>query len=187
MIAIVIDVFLLQKDVRIVVVVKHSLSRFQHGNALAVRSGSIKQKCRAGWAHYFENLRRGNVFDFIVAHWPRMLLSMSAFDVIECATANIGEIKSQFYFSRNLFTGLIIPSVSVPSMKISFRRQRLPTLGFVQLEVVTEIATQNLFDQRVKRKINESLIEKQDIFDHVPVGFSLLITIEVVPAQSAQL
>src|ERR1700682_5079769 len=126
MIAIVIDVFLLQRHMRVVVVAKDSPPRFQHGNSLTVCSGSIEQKCRAGRSQHFENLRRGNVLDFIVAHWPRMLLSMSAFDVVERATANIGEIKSQFYFSRNLYTGLIVPGVSVPAMKISFSGQRLP-------------------------------------------------------------
>src|SRR6267143_4035084 len=160
MIAIVVNVFLLQRNMRVVVVVKDSLPWFQHGHSLTVCSGSIKQKCRADRSHYFENLRRGDVLDFVVPHWPRMPLSMSTFDVVERATANIGEIKRQFYFSRNLFTGLIVPGISVPAVKISFRRQRLPTLGFVQLEGVTEIEGQNLFDQRVKSKIDKSLIEQ---------------------------
>jgi len=33
--------------------------------------------------------------------------------------------------------------------------------------------------------INESLIQQQNILDHVPVGLGFLIAIEIIPAESA--
>jgi hypothetical protein len=115
-----------------------------------------------------------------------MLPAMRAFDVVEGPTANIREIEGQFYFSGNFCTCLIVPGVSVPAMKIPFGRQRLPTLCLVQFKLVSEVTSEKLFDQRMESKIDESLIEGQNVFHHVPEGFSFLVAIEVVPAQSPQ-
>src|SRR6266566_2382247 len=119
MIAIVVDVFLLQRNVWVMVVEKAGSPLFEHRYALTMDAGSVKQESRAGWSRQFHYLRRMHIVQLAVLYQARMLFTMTALDVIECSAADIGEIDGQLNFFVNLHGyRLIVPRVSVPAVKI---------------------------------------------------------------------
>src|SRR5882762_2680407 len=140
MIAVIFDVFLLQANTRIVIVIKDSLARFQHWYTLPVDTRRVEQKGRTSGPYQFDDLRTSDILYLIVADGPRMLLPVTALDVIKVAATDVGEIESQLYLAGDLArVRLVVPGISVPAMKISLRGQRLPALRFGQLVPVAEI------------------------------------------------
>src|SRR6516165_9709276 len=81
---------------------------------------------------------------------------------------------------------LIIPGVAVPTMKVPASGHGLPPLCLDQLVSIPEILSQNLFQPRVQRGIDEPLVECQDILHHAPVTFCFLVSIDVIPAHVLQ-
>src|SRR5437870_13524225 len=105
-----------------------------------------------------------------------MIFSMTAFDEIEGAAVHVSEVQRQLNFPMNLFrTRLVVPGVAMPAMKVALSRQGFPALRFRQFVVRSQVSRQNLFYQRMECEIDESLVEEQDVFDHVTIGLSLLI------------
>src|SRR5262245_3272487 len=76
--------------------------------------------------------------------------------------------------------------VSMPAMEVTFRGQRLPALGLDKLVPTPEIFVQEVFDRWMESEVHESLVPRQDILDHVPVSFVLLVAVEVVPSHPLQ-
>ena len=65
------------------------LPLFQHGHALPMNAGRVKQESGAGRAEQFRYSRRIDLIQLAVFYQARMLPAMSAFDVIEGAAANV--------------------------------------------------------------------------------------------------
>src|SRR5438067_1462404 len=86
MIAIVIHVFGLQRNIRIVIVQEDRLAWFEHRHSLTMNSRRVEHEYGASHTVYFQNvfgLLSGNLITLQVA---RMLPPMTAFDVVERAT-----------------------------------------------------------------------------------------------------
>src|SRR2546423_2720810 len=187
MITVVIESLFLKSDLRIMINVKDALSRCEQGNALSMHDRSVEQERCAGRTCEFDAVRHRQFLDLCPLQIVWVMSLVSSLDDVERAAAHIGEIHRQLDFAMNFFLdGLVVPHVAVPTVKVAFCRQRLPTLRFRQLVSRAQISRQNLFDQRMDSQIYETLIEQQNIFDHESVRLSSLITIELVPAQALQ-
>src|SRR5882762_1644930 len=112
---------------------------------------------------------------------------MASFEELKRSALNVGQVHAELYLPMNGLLGrLIVPGVTVPTMKVIIGGQRLPALRFRQFVFCSQVPRQDLFDQRMQSEIDETLIEQQDILDHVPVDLSPLIAFKVVPAYSAK-
>ena len=115
------------------------------------------------------------------------MFALTAFDEIESATPHVREIHRQFNFAMNHGPrALIVPGIAMPTVKITSGRQRLPTFCLCQFILRSEVARQNLFDQRVNCQIDKSLIEQEYVFDHVTIDLGLLVTVKVIPTRPSQ-
>src|SRR5258708_24790096 len=112
---------------------------------------------------------------------------MTSLDELERSALNVRQIHAELDLSMNsLLDSLIVPGVAMPTMKVVFGGQRSPALRFRQFVFRSQVSRQDLFDQRMQSEIDKTLIEQQDILDHVPVEFGPLIAFKVVPAYSAK-
>src|SRR4029079_8403623 len=110
---------------------------------------------------------------------------MTAANEVEGAAFDVRQIHRQLNFSRYLrvVVRLIVPGVSMPAMKVALRRNRLPALGLRQLEFISQITLQYFLHDGMKREVDKSLVQRQNVLDHMSIGFGLFVTVKVVPTQ----
>src|SRR4029453_4979752 len=169
-IAIVVEVFLLEWYVWVVVVQENGVAFLQYGGTLAVNAGRVEHERRACRAVELHNSRMGHILHFAILHRSRVLTAMRADDVIEGAALHICEIDRQLHFPREVLNLLlIVPSVPMPAMKIRSCRQGFPAFGLHELILSPEILSKDFGDQRMQSEVNKSLVERQDILHHVAI------------------
>src|ERR1044072_2718767 len=117
-----------------------------------------------------------------------MLFAMTAANEVEGAAFDVRQIHCELNFSWyfRLMVRLIVPGIAMPAVKVSLRRNRLPSLGLSQLEFISEITVQYFLHDRMKREVDKSLVQRQNVLDHVSIRFGLFVTVKVIPAQSLQ-
>src|SRR5882762_7203489 len=131
MITIVMKVLFLKSDLRIVISVKDSLAWFEHGDALSMYDRSVEQEGCSRRTRKFDAVKHRQFFYLGPFQIVRVMLLVRSFNDIERAAAHICQIHGQLDFAMDLSLDvLVIPHVAVPTVKVAFRRQRLPAFRF---------------------------------------------------------
>ena len=104
---------------------------------------------------------------------------MTPFDILKKPAVRVRKVYTELHLARNMLNFfLVIPGVAVPTMKVPASGLGLPPLCLDQLVSIPKILSQNLFQHRVQRGIDEPLIECQNILHHAAVTFCSTITPE---------
>ncbi len=186
MIPVALDVFLLQADSGIVIVEEHNVARLEERHRLPVYARRVEEERCSRWPVHHRDLRLRHLRQLSGANPPRMLPPVGPFDVVDRPATNVRQEEPELHFPWDgVGSRLLVPLVAVPAMEIACGWQGPPPAGLHQGEPA-QVPLQDSLDQRVERNIHKSLLEGQDVLDHVPVELGFLVSVHIAPAQQFQ-
>src|SRR5690242_16131564 len=127
MVPVVRSVLLLQRDVRLVIVVKDGVSALQDRYSLAMDRAGIEEKGGAGGPRHLHDARGWQVLDLGIPVDSGMFLSMGSSDVLKRPRSHIREVHGKLHLARDVaHRRLVVPGIRVPPVKITRSRQGTP-------------------------------------------------------------
>src|SRR5262245_15190691 len=141
MVPVVLPIFLLQRDVRLVIVVEDGMPPLQDRYPLAMDRAGIEEKGGTGGPCHLDDSRGRQLLDLGIPVDSGMLPAMGPDDVLKRPCFYVREVHGKLHLARDVaHRRLVVPRIRVPSMEISRRRHRPPSLRFDELVSPTEVA-----------------------------------------------